>query len=315
MTAEEYATFINQKQQETDALLEEAKGFTHTLFTPEKYVEYLNLVSRFHRYSFLNVLLIQLQFSDASYISGFETWKTVAMETFNDTSYQILSRAYIGKGIKILVPFTVNSATSGSKVRYLIHIPVSVYDVNQTNNLPLPEEDLLTIDVVDRHLAQALRSNTPHRYILVDHTDKYIQSGMRSYFDKMNQFILIDDSLSETDRMKEYIHTWIKKEVYDLFKQKNISDTYFGCATSSAEYVVRTALKLNVTDIAFNYVSQYATVNDADMWTILHVIQIVSHSVVERITEDVLEMKELSEADWMDGESIADYDFLGIGVD
>ena len=74
-------------------------------------------------------------------------------------------------------------------------------------------------------------------------------------------------------------------------------------------------LGLNTTDIAFRYIPQYATADETEMWKVLHGIQVVSHAIIERITDDILEMKELAETDWSEEETILDYDFLGIGVD
>ena len=50
------------------------QGITE-LFDSERYKEYLQVMSKFHNYSFNNTLLIAMQKPDASLIAGFSAWK------------------------------------------------------------------------------------------------------------------------------------------------------------------------------------------------------------------------------------------------
>ena len=45
------------------------------LFQSEKYMQYLSVMSRFHKYSLNNTMLIYLQKPDASLVAGFGKWK------------------------------------------------------------------------------------------------------------------------------------------------------------------------------------------------------------------------------------------------
>ena len=45
------------------------------LFESEKYQQYLQTMSRFHRYSVNNTMLIYMQRPDASLVAGFQKWK------------------------------------------------------------------------------------------------------------------------------------------------------------------------------------------------------------------------------------------------
>lgn len=47
------------------------------LFESDKYKDYLKAMSRFHNYSFNNVVLIAMQKPDASLIAGFSAWKNI----------------------------------------------------------------------------------------------------------------------------------------------------------------------------------------------------------------------------------------------
>lgn len=45
------------------------------LFQSEKYAEYLRTMSRFHRYSVNNVMLINMQRPNATLVAGFNKWR------------------------------------------------------------------------------------------------------------------------------------------------------------------------------------------------------------------------------------------------
>jgi len=63
------------------------------LFDSEHYKEYLKVLSKFHKYSFNNTMLIAIQNPNASYVAGYNTWKRLGR--------------YVNKGekgIRILAP-------------------------------------------------------------------------------------------------------------------------------------------------------------------------------------------------------------------
>ena len=64
------------------------------LFASDKYRQYLQTMSRFHRYSVNNQMLIFMQKPDASLVAGFNKWK--------DSFGRNVKRGE--KGIKIIAP-------------------------------------------------------------------------------------------------------------------------------------------------------------------------------------------------------------------
>ena len=61
-----------EKMKEITDRLEQ--GITE-LFDSERFKDYLQVMSKFHNYSFNNTLLIAMQKPDASLIAGFNAWK------------------------------------------------------------------------------------------------------------------------------------------------------------------------------------------------------------------------------------------------
>ena len=58
----------------TEELLQRLTEGVETLTSSEDWVRYLDVQSRFHRYSFGNCILIALQFPHATRVAGFRRW-------------------------------------------------------------------------------------------------------------------------------------------------------------------------------------------------------------------------------------------------
>ena len=121
-------------------VMEELEQGVNDFFTSEKFIRYLNVMSRFHTYSLNNQILIAMQNPEATRVAGFSSW----MNNF---------KRYVRRGekaITILAPFkrmveveTDQADEYGNAVtkkQELISFrPVSVFDVSQTEGEPLPE--------------------------------------------------------------------------------------------------------------------------------------------------------------------------------
>jgi antirestriction protein ArdC len=103
------------------------QGHSETLIT------YLKAIGRFHRYSLHNVLLIDLQKPNASYVAGFRTWNQLGRFVRKGE-----------KGIMILAP-TVRRKTESSEdderesSRIAGFRVAYVFDVSQTDGQDLPQ--------------------------------------------------------------------------------------------------------------------------------------------------------------------------------
>lgn len=120
------------------------------LFTSEKYMAYLQTMSRFHRYSTRNTLLIHMQKPDATLVAGFQAWQSKFGRFVKKGEH----------GIKILAPMPFLVKEEQQKLDPDTHRPVlgedglpvmeeverrfarfraaSVFDVSQTDGKPLP---------------------------------------------------------------------------------------------------------------------------------------------------------------------------------
>jgi antirestriction protein ArdC len=97
---------------------------------------YLAAVGRFHRYSFGNVMLIMFQRPSATYVAGFNTWKSLG---------RFVKKGE--KGITVLAPIVVSRKKEQAETEdqreeqqaVAGFRPVTVFDITQTEGQPLPE--------------------------------------------------------------------------------------------------------------------------------------------------------------------------------
>jgi antirestriction protein ArdC len=126
---------IEQAKQLTEQALDK---LIHALETgkSEALRAYLAAVSRFHRYSWGNVMLIMFQRPSATYAAGFNTWKSLGRHVKKGE-----------KGITVLAPIVVSRKKEQAEVEdqreeqqaVAGFRPVTVFDILQTQGQPLPE--------------------------------------------------------------------------------------------------------------------------------------------------------------------------------
>ena len=98
------------------------------LFESRRYADYLKTMSKFHRYSYNNVLLITLQCPWATRVAGFHTWKKEFGRTVKRGE----------KGIRIFAPCPYQSLVARDKLD-----PVTKRPMMDTDGHPVKETVLV----------------------------------------------------------------------------------------------------------------------------------------------------------------------------
>lgn len=116
-----------QKQTEALALLEQG---IENLATDDNWLQYLKTQSRFHSYSFRNVVMILSQCPDAKQVAGFRAWQAMNRQVRKGE-----------KGLLILAPIIRKvEDDNGDTLRALKGFKTtSVFDISQTDGEDLPE--------------------------------------------------------------------------------------------------------------------------------------------------------------------------------
>lgn len=184
------------------------------LFESDKYKEYLATMSRFHRYSVNNQMLIYMQKPSATLVAGFNKW--------HDQFGRNVKKGE--KGIKIIAPTPFKKKVEETKLdpdtklpmlddngnpikeEKEIQIPmfhvVSVFDVSQTYGKPLPQlaSDLSgNVKNYDAFMEAIKRSTTlPVTFENTGSAD--------GYFSVDEQKIVIREGMSETQTVSALLH-------------------------------------------------------------------------------------------------------------
>ena len=196
------------------------------LFDSDRFKEYLQVMSKFHNYSFNNTLLIAMQKPDATLVAGYNSWK-------NLFGRQVARGA---KGIKVLAPSpykikkeidkidpkTQKPVTdkNGKPVKEETEITVpafkvvSVFDVSQTGGKELPSigVDELTGDVEqynDFFKAAELSAPVPVGF-------EKIASGAKGYYSQTDKRIAINEDMNELQNLKTLIHETAHAKLHDI---------------------------------------------------------------------------------------------------
>ena len=120
--------------------LDKLEAGVREFYTSEKFITYLQVMSRFHNYSLNNQILIAAQMPEATIVAGYNSW----MRNFD----RHVKRGE--KSITILAPMKIKIKIDTDKVDEYGNViqeekegikfrPVSVFDVSQTEGKPLPE--------------------------------------------------------------------------------------------------------------------------------------------------------------------------------
>lgn len=185
------------------------------LFESEKYAEYLRTMSRFHRYSVNNQMLIFLQRPDATLVAGFSKWH-------DQFGRSVLKGE---KGIKIIAPTpykkrieeqkldpdtklpVLDADGSAVMVEKEITVPmfkvVSVFDVSQTDGRPLPALAADLVGDVKNYevFMEALRRSSP-----VPVSFEKLDAGTDGYFSPKDQRIALREGMSEVQTVSAAVH-------------------------------------------------------------------------------------------------------------
>ena len=203
------------------------------LFQSDKYTEYLRTMSRFHKYSVNNTMLIYMQKPDATLVAGFNKWRD-----------QFERNVMKGeKGIKIIAPTPFKKKIEQEKrdpdtnlpmldsdgkviveekeIKIPMFKPVTVFDVSQTDGKPLPQLASDLSGNVQNYEAfmEALRRSAPVPIEILP-----IRDGSDGYFSLDKQKIAIREGMSEVQTVSAVVHEIAHSKLHNQKKIEELKD-------------------------------------------------------------------------------------------
>ena len=197
------------------------------LFESEKYMRYLSVMSRFHRYSVNNTMLIYMQKPDATLVAGYNKWK-------NQFERHVKRGEH---GITIIAPTPFKKKIEEQKldpdtkapmldaegkvimeereVEIPMFRPVKVFDVSQTDGKPLPELASSLSGSVQNYeiFMEALRRSAP-----VPLSVEPMAANMDGYFSPDQQRIAIRAGMSEVQTVSAAVHEIAHSKLHNYAK-------------------------------------------------------------------------------------------------
>ena len=203
------------------------------LFESDKYRQYLSTMSRFHRYSVNNTMLIYMQRPDATHVAGFNKWR-------DQFGRNVLKGE---KGIRIIAPTPYKKKVEEIKTdpetnapvldadgkaiieEKEIRIPmfkvVSVFDVSQTAGKPLPQLAADLSGNVQQYevFMEALRRASP-----VPIEIKPVAHDADGFFSIKAQSITIRAGMSEVQTVCAAVHEIAHAKLHDYEHMTELAD-------------------------------------------------------------------------------------------
>ena len=289
------------------------QGITE-LFDSERYKEYLQVMSKFHNYSFNNTLLIAMQKPDASLIAGFNAWK-------NNFGRNVMRGE---KGIRILAPSPYKirqevekkdpqtgktvigsdgkPVTETKEIQIPAYKVVAVFDVSQTEGRELPSisANELTGDVEQyEDFFAALEKTSP-----VPMGFEKIEGTAHGYYHLEEKRIAIDEGMSELQNLKTAIHEIAHAKLHDIDlnapqeEQPDRPDRRTReVQAESVAYTVCQHYGLDTSDYSFGYVAGWSSGRElAELKSSLETIRATAAEIINSIDGHFAELQKEREA-------------------
>lgn len=210
------------RKAEVDSLIRKMEDGIREIFSSEQYAQYLKTMSRFHRYSFRNQLLIHMQNPQATFCAGYVAW-------------QNKFERHVKKGetgIRILVPYrhkyrrtdpdtaedTPEIKETDEEMEYITFHVGNVFDVSQTEGKPIPTivHDLYG-DVEEYEVfMEAVKQICP-----VPISRKELPPNLDGYYSPSEKKIVLRDGMSQVQEAAAVIHEMAHAVLHNPEEQKS----------------------------------------------------------------------------------------------
>ena len=292
-----------QKVQEITEKLEQG---IKELFESEKYKTYLNIMSKFHNYSFNNTMLIAMQKPDATLVAGFKAWQ----KNFD----RHVKKGE--KGIRILAPapykikeerdkidpvtqeLLLDKDGNPQKEEVEITIPafraVSVFDLSQTDGKPIPEltaKELLSDVEGYQDMIRAVEAISPVPIELEE-----IAGDSKGYYDREAKRIAVQENMSESQTLKTMIHEVAHSKLHSkeveqdeqMRKDRNTKEV----EAESVAYTVCQHFGIDTSDYSFGYIAGWSSGRDTkELRSSMDTIRKTASELITGIEEQLQELQ------------------------
>lgn len=250
-----------------------------SVFESKNYKKYLKTMSKFHRYSINNSILIMMQNPDASQVTGASKWNTMG---------RMIKKG--SKAIKILIPhpYTREIEIDGEiKEQEFCYFTLgNVFDISQTEGEELPT------------ICEELEDNSSEILSLIKKISSIstcpiaywnLKEGSKGFYSSKDNKIVIKKDMSTSQTLKtlvhEIVHSRLHNETTKTRQQCEIE-------AESIAFVVCNHFNVDTSEYSFQYIASWSkNKENKELKGILTNIQQQAKKLIEEI-ENVYVEKE-----------------------
>lgn len=267
-------------------VLEKLEHGVQEFFTSDRYVQYLNVMSRFHDYSLNNQILIASQMPEATRVAGFSSWIRNFERHVKKGEKAIMILAPSKRMIEVETDKADEFGNAIIEKREILTFrPVPVFDVSQTDGKELPELVSELSGKVDNFetLFTAIKAVAPY------HIDiRAVESEAKGWCDYTSEVIVIKEGMSEAQTLKTAIHETAHGRIHGGDREKSRQQKEV--EAESIAYVVCSHFGLDTSDYSFGYVAAWAGSQDAELLKqSMQTIRDESKAVISAIEQEIME--------------------------
>lgn len=285
-----------ERQQKTEEYFEEIVKGVRGILTDDKYKVYLDFTSKLPRYSFNNLMMIYMQNPKATYVAGMKTWNSFGRKVRKgETSLKIL--APIQKKFKEEKENDAGIKEMEEVTKIVGFKTVPVYDVGQTEGVPLPLNPIVPENVEPSDFAGKVYDHLKIK--LNDEelpvTEKSLdRKGVYGYYSPTEHSITINCDQDITNKLTTLIHEYAHSIFHSpLGKYKESGKDVKETQAESFAYLTCKYFGLDSSRFTFPYLASYASNSDQLLLKHQDEIQKETNRLITKIENLVIE-KEIS---------------------
>ncbi len=261
------------------------------LYQSDRWQQYLSFVSAFHQYSPANVRLIMAQCPNATFVAGFNRWKTLGRHVKKGASGIAIWGAPDKK--KIAKRDEKNNPildADGNEVKEqtdgIIYFPiVAVYDVTQTDGEPIPQ--------IAKHLQgasaqlqfQAIKSISPYPIRF-----EQIDGECNGYCNHTEKEIAIGIGMSAAQTARTALHEVVHARLHNGDSEKSRQQKEI--EAESVCYIAADHFGLDTGSYSFDYIGNWAQGMQAkELFEVLENIQEAAKSLISDLDAAIENLK------------------------
>lgn len=286
-----------------NSILKSLETGVENIFTGDKYAQYLQTMSKFHRYSFNNTLLIAMQRPDATLVTGYRNWQSMGRQVKKgEKGITILAPAPIKRkreqeildqNHKPLLDADGKPRTEEVEVVIPRFKPTTVFDISQTDGEPIetlaPEE--LTEAVADYDLfmeAITAVSPVPIRF-------DEIAGEAKGYYHSGDKEIVIQKGMSESQTIKTAIHETGHARLHDrdIMEKQGIEKDRLTkeVEAESVAYCVCSAFGVDTSEYSFPYIAGWSSNRDMkELKASMDIIRKTAGEMIDELSDNLQEL-------------------------